>query len=239
MKTANFDALVIKSINFSDSDKIFTLFVKDLGKISAKAKGIRKINSKRMSTLDTLNLVRVGLYGNSDIRTITETSLIFSFSNIKADLSKLKSAYYFLELINRLILESSDNNHIYDLLLKCIKRLDEKSFLDTRVENYFELNFLNYLGYYLTLDKCLRCGINDIYERKYSFNYEEGGLVCNECGYSEKMLTSSDINTFFYLQSISSDSSKLEFHNIDAILKYYINTLLSDTPKTLKYLKSV
>ena len=61
MNSKNFDALVIKSINFKDSDKIYTLLVKGLGKVSAKAKGVRKINSKRLSTLDTLNFIKVRL----------------------------------------------------------------------------------------------------------------------------------------------------------------------------------
>lgn len=238
MRTSNFDALVIKSINYSDSDKIFTLFVKDLGKISAKAKGIRKINSKRLSTLDTLNLVRVGLYGQGDFRTITEANLIFSFSNIKSDLARLKTSFYFLELINRLILETEDNK-IYDILLKCLKRLDEKSFSDTRVENYFELNLLDYLGYPLTFTKCVRCEYSEMATRLYSFNYEEGGLVCENCQYSENYLDITDLNSIFYLMSLGTVSTNFDFSVIDSILKYYINTLLSDTPKTLKFLKSI
>lgn len=236
MKSANFDALVIKSVNFSDSDKIFTLFTKDLGKISAKAKGIRKINSKRMSTLDTLNLIRVGLYGEGEIRTITETRLLFSFSNLKSDLSKLRTSYYFLELINRLIYETEDNR-VYELLLKCLKRLDEKDFNDTRVENFFEMSFLDILGYELTFDKCSRCKITDFIKLKYSFNFEDGGLVCENCQFSENFYTYNDINTILYLKGYSKDTQNLNFYKIDSVLKFYINSLLSDTPKTLKFLK--
>lgn len=86
MKAGNFDALVLKSINFKDSDKILTLLSKDLGRVSAKAKGIRKINSKRLSFLDTLNYVRVGLVGEGDLKTVTEAKLVHSFPNLKKDL---------------------------------------------------------------------------------------------------------------------------------------------------------
>jgi len=127
MNSKNFDALVIKSINFKDSDKIYTLLVRGLGKVSAKAKGVRKINSKRLSTLDTLNFIKVGLVGESDLRVLTETSLIYSFSNLKGNLEKLKTAYYFLELVNKLLQESSEYDEVFELLLKCLKRLDEKN----------------------------------------------------------------------------------------------------------------
>lgn len=236
MNSKNFDALVIKSINFKDTDKIYTLLVKGLGKISAKAKGVRKINSKRISTLDTLNFIKVGLVGESDLRVITETSLIYSFSNLKGDLDKLKTAYYFLELVNKLLQESSEYDEVFELLLKCLKRLDEKNFYDSRVENYFELNLLKILGYSLETTSCIACQNADFANNKFYFDYDEGGFLCHNCSYTEKYLNLKSINSFLYLDGKHPDRD-LEFGEVDQILKYFVSGLINESPKSLKFLK--
>ena len=235
MNSNNFDAIVVKSINFRDSDKIYTLLVRGLGKISAKAKGIRKINSKRISSLDTLNFIRVGLVGESEIRLITEVKTIYTFSNLKNSLDKLKTAYYFLEIVNRLIQESDEYDDVFELIIKCLKRLDEKNFYDSRVENYFELNLLRILGYSLEIQKCTICNTAES-NLNYYFDYDQGGIVCVNCSYSENLLDRDSLNSFLYLESKFPDQN-LSFDEVDRIMKFYINNLLNDAPKSLKFLK--
>ena len=84
MKKYNLRAVVIKSIKYKDADKIFTQFSKEMGKISANARGVRKISSRRAGNLDTLNLVSVAIRtsdnGFNDIEEVKtlESSLINS-----------------------------------------------------------------------------------------------------------------------------------------------------------------
>lgn len=236
MNSKNHDALIIRSINYKDSDKIYTIFVRDLGKISSKAKGVRKFSSKRMSSLDTLNFIRVGLYGNNEIRTITETKLIHSFSGIKSNLNKLKSAYYMIEIVNKAIYESPDSETIFDLLLKCLKRLEETNYLDTRIENYFEYQFLALSGYNLNISSCSYCS-NDVDKNlQNSFNFEMNGVVCSECSsHLVNILSKQDIETFNFLDS-GQKCDNLEFRKVDEILKYYISNLVGSSLKSQKFL---
>jgi DNA repair protein RecO (recombination protein O) len=235
MKSRNVDALILKSINFKDADKIFTILSKELGKISGKAKGIRKIGSKRLSSLDTLNYVRIGLVGDGDIKTITEAKLIHTFPNIKKDFEKLNSAYYFIEILNKTIQESEDDSAIFDLTLKCLKRLDEVKYQDSRVENFFELKLLEYLGYSLELSRCSECLEEINSQKNYSFNYENGGLICENCFESLYPLKTSDLNSISYLNNIYKGDD-LSFTELDKILKFYINDLIGGVSKAKKYL---
>jgi DNA repair protein RecO (recombination protein O) len=231
----NVDALILKSINFKDSDKIFTILTKELGKISAKAKGIRKINSKRLSSLDTLNYVKIGIVGEGDIKTITEAKLIHSFSNIKKDFDKLNSAYYFIEILNKSIHESDQDSQVFDLVVKCLKRLDEIKYADSRVENYFEFKLLEHLGYSLELERCVDCleVINP--EISYSFNFESGGIACSKCLESNKTLKSETLNSILYLKGLFKGDD-LYFSDLDEIFKFYINDLIGGVSKAKKYL---
>jgi DNA repair protein RecO (recombination protein O) len=235
MRSRNVDALVLKSINFRDTDKIYTVISKELGKISVKARGIRKINSKRLSSLDTLNYVRIGVVGDGALKTITESKLIHSFSNLKRDLDKLNTAYYFIEIINKIVHESEEDSYIFELLSKCLKRLDEVSYNDSRVENYFELKLLEYLGYSLSLEKCLQCEETLNPQRDYYFDYEGVGLVCFNCQHSSFPLKKLTLNSILYLKGYYL-GNELDFTDLDLILKYYINDLIGGVSKSKKYL---
>ncbi len=77
MKKYNVRAVVLKSLKYRDSDKIFTLLSKEKGKISAIGRGVRKISSRRNGNLDTLNLIsanihedRVGFKSIEEVKTI-------------------------------------------------------------------------------------------------------------------------------------------------------------------------
>lgn len=235
MLSNNVDALILKSINFKDTDKIFTILTKEHGKISAKARGIRKLTSKRLSSLDTLNFVRLGIVGEGEIKTITEAKLVHSFPNIKKDFEKLNSAYYFIEIVNKLIHESQEDALIFELIIKCLKRLDEIKYSDSRVENYFELKVLESLGYSLEFERCAECLQTLNLDKDYSFSFDSGGLVCSDCIQSINIISIQTLNSIYYLKGLYKESD-LDFLELDKILKFYINDLIGGTPKTKKYL---
>ncbi len=229
-----FEGLILKNINFKDSDKIYTIFVRVLGKVSAKARGIRKFSSKRLSSLDTLSLVKLGLVGEHELKTITEVILIDSFRNIKSDLSKLKTALYMIEIVSSYLNESDEYRELFDLLVKCLKRLEETSYTDTRIENYFEYQFLKMSGYELNLYSCCFCEKNILESCQFNFNYEKGSIVCNECSSSYNYFSPNQKNSLFLLNNLKIQAS-MEFEEIDKILKSFINSILPETPKTIKF----
>lgn len=235
MTSSNFEALVIKNINFKDSDKIYTLFVRDLGKVSCKAKGVRKFSSKRMSSLDTLNFLKVGIYGSGDLRLITETKLIHSFNNIKNNLFKLKTSYYLIEIINRTLYEDSDSSKIFDLLLKCLKRLEETNYTDTRIENFFEYHFLKLMGYSLNISSCSVCNNKIGSGMSYGFSFDNAGVVCLDCSNSLLVLSTLDLEAFMFLE-MGIKVSNLDFKKVDEILKYYITEIVGSSLKSQKFL---
>jgi DNA repair protein RecO (recombination protein O) len=233
----NFEGVVLKNNNYKDSDKIYTIFVRDLGKISAIAKGVRKNTSKRKSLLDTLNYVKFGLVGNNEIKVLTEVNLIHGFKNIKSNFSKLKIAFYFIEILNKHFQESQDYNDVLDLLLKCLKRLEETSYTDSRIENFFEFQILSLSGYYLNLNECLNCGVSILDSNKFTFNYEKGGLLCDKCSDNHNYLPLKSLESFKFLYS-KEFSDDLSFNELNEILKYFISEYLSPNLKTYDYFKN-
>lgn len=229
-----FEGLILKNINFKDSDKIYTIFARVLGKISAKARGIRKFSSKRLSSLDTLNLVKIGLVGDHELKTITEVVLLDSFKNIKSDLSKLKTALYLIEIVSNYLNESEEYQELFDLLVKCLKRLEDTNYQDSRIENYFEYQFLKMSGYELNLYNCCFCNSNITEDLRFNFNFEKGSTVCENCSNSLSYYTLNQKSALFLLNN-ARVSTEMDFSEIDKVLKSFINSVLPETPKTIKF----
>lgn len=148
MVGTNLRAVVLKNINFKDSDKIYTLFTRDRGKISAIAKGVRKINSRRGGNLDSLNYINVHINPHkSGQNYITEVSVIDSFKNVKQNYELVKDSMYITELINRFTWEDENTHKIFDLLVKTLTLMNTNYDKDEVLTNKFEIKLLKFLGY--------------------------------------------------------------------------------------------
>jgi len=162
MKKYNTEAVVLKKINLKDTDRLYTLLTKEYGKMSALARGVRKITSKRSGSLDTINHVIVSISETAlGHKNILEVKCLNSFKQIKVSLDKSLKAYYLSELINKTMMEGVGGERIFELLTKTLTTIehDEKE-LATAVAN-FEVNYLRLLGYGVSYNELLRT------EKKY------------------------------------------------------------------------
>ncbi len=240
MKKYNTQAIVLKNIKYKDSDKIFTLFTKDNGKISAIGRGVRKISSKRAGNLDTLNLISTSIYSNSNgIKNIEEVKTLESFKNLKNNLKKSLKAYYLAELIYKTTEETEEDEQsakIFNLFVRTLKALDKNGYEGDLFVCYFEMNYMNILGYQFTVDRCHSCGkpITESWNR-YTFNIDNGGIECDKCS---KFGLSLSKDAALSLESVMRGNLTKEMHDlvgeIDKVLKIYIGRKLESKFKSLE-----
>jgi len=180
-KTIN--CVVLKSVGYRDADKIYTLYSREEGKISAKAKGVRRISSRRAGNLDTLNLVELSYFQDAlGHKTITEVRGINSFRGIKERKDKVNIAYKIVGLLTKNLEEELPDSRLFAVLTKTLSFLDSADSLFVLVLLYFYLNLIQSLGYSLQLKKCVFCEKNLSPDWKTAFfSLEKGGLVCPEC----------------------------------------------------------
>ncbi len=114
----------MKSSNFNDKDKVYTLFSCDFGIISCIGKGVRSIKSRRAPSLDTLNLVSLKLYKRSDFYYVSEVALIENFENIKKNLVTSVYSYFILENISNLLHSEEVSYATFQELVKVLRTLN-------------------------------------------------------------------------------------------------------------------
>lgn len=149
MRHLKTEGIIIKRRDFNEADRIITMYTKDLGKLSVKAAGVKRITSRRASHIELLNYTRISLYKKSQMPVLVEAQMINSFTEIKNDLEKTGFAYHICELIDGLCPEGQEQPEIFDLLKNTLNELSlgqgEELFF---IVHDFEIELLTLLGFW-------------------------------------------------------------------------------------------
>lgn len=125
MRNIRTEGIVIKRRNYGEADRILTVLTRDFGKITIKAKSVRKITSRRSAHIELLNHTALHLYKKDSFMILTEAKMLEDFSVIKQDFNKVGLAYHFCELVDSLCPENQENGNVYRLLRKTLDQLVE------------------------------------------------------------------------------------------------------------------
>ena len=120
------NAVILSTLNYKESDKIYILFTKEKGIISTIAKGVRKIISRRASSLDTLNVIKASLEYSNNYYFIEDVVLVESFNIVKKSILFSSFAYFILEATKNIIPEHTVSEKTYQNLIKTLIKLDSK-----------------------------------------------------------------------------------------------------------------
>ncbi|MBT6401555.1 DNA repair protein RecO [candidate division WWE3 bacterium] len=234
------EAVVLKSINFQDSDKIYTLFAKDKGKIIASGKGVRKISSRRGGNLDTLNHIVLGISESQrGFKTITEVKTVNSFRDLKSSLGNSAKGFYLAELVYKLLDESAEQNDVFDLLVSSLTKLDKHLNNEVSRVNSFEIKLMDLLGYGMYLDQCAKT--SRPYDGSWDtikFNASIGGLI-SDPSVPGIELTKGTADLLHALKTKRAIPKKLledasHIKEADRLLKAYIKDILDGDIRTAR-----
>lgn len=174
--------LVLGERDFKESDRFFTIYTKEFGKLALLAKAVRKIKSKLRGGLNLFSLTEIEFIQGKTHKTLTDAKTVESFRNIKDSLIKLKIAYKTAEIVDNLIEEQERDKNIWNLLEKTFRELNKGNSLnrDLKVYHYFFWNLIDFIGFRPSTEKCLFC------QKKLNsgilyFNAKQGGVICEKC----------------------------------------------------------
>jgi DNA repair protein RecO (recombination protein O) len=177
------EGLIIKKEDRGESDRLFTLFTKDFGKLELLAKSERKISSKLRSGLELFYLSEVEFIQGRRQKTLTDSILINKFKNLRNYSDRLRVSYAMCELLDKLVRGQEAEEKIWALLKDVFNKLNEKS---AKIQNwsliyyYFIWNLSSFLGYGLELNSCISCR-KDLKPEAVFFDLKRGGTICGSC----------------------------------------------------------
>jgi DNA repair protein RecO (recombination protein O) len=141
------EAIVLARRNFSEADRILSVFSKDHGRLSLLAKGVRRPASRKRGHIEVFNRIKFQAVKGRGLDIMTEAEIIDSFEGVRKDLRKVALAYYFMEVIGRTIHEEEKNLELYGLLQAYLEKLKaEKKLLSLRKDFVYQV--LTILGFW-------------------------------------------------------------------------------------------
>lgn len=135
---------ILKRVNFGDSDRYITIFTKNHGKIEVMARGVRKIKSRRASSMELLNLIEFQSVRSRKNYVLTEVALINSFEHLKKELKHIEKVFSICELIEAALPKEQRHPDVFDLIERAAYKIveNEKNVL------YFQAKLLTILGFW-------------------------------------------------------------------------------------------
>jgi DNA repair protein RecO (recombination protein O) len=182
-RTYKTEAIVLRSLRFSEADRILHLYTARRGRIGAIAKGVRKTKSRFGARLEPLSHVELMLHeGSGELQTITGVELLRSHHAAREDNYRLGVGLIGAEAMLRLHGEPEANERAFGALARFLDLLDEvlpaegRPALDPLALS-FQLKLLWLAGYLPHLTSCVECGSNG---ELVAFSARAGGAVCAE-----------------------------------------------------------
>src|SRR5207244_12568241 len=125
-RTYKTDAIVLRSIRFSEADRILHLYTAGRGRIGAIAKGVRKTKSRFGARLEPLSHVELMSHeGSGELRTITGGELRRSHAAAREDGYRLNVGLIGAEAMLRLFGEPEANERAFTALARFLDLLDD------------------------------------------------------------------------------------------------------------------
>jgi len=140
------EAIILKSADRGEADRLLTIYSKELGKVNVLAKGSKKLESKLRCHIEPLSYSHLILVEGRNFLILKDAVLRDQFLSIRKDLEKVKIVHKIIDLVDELIVGEEKDKNIWDLLLRVLKGLNVGCATSNTVKD-FQDNLLRLLGY--------------------------------------------------------------------------------------------
>jgi DNA repair protein RecO (recombination protein O) len=172
-------------MDLGEADRIVTFYSRDVGKIRAVAKGVRRTTSRSAGHLEPFTLSDVMFAVGRELDVVSQADTLEAFRAVREDLVLTTHAYYLAEMVDLLTEDRMENRAVFDVLVDGLRDL-ESAVSSTDAEArlvliVFQLRLLDALGYRPELRECVTCRVTIEPERN-QFSALMGGVLCPGCG---------------------------------------------------------
>lgn len=169
--------LVLRVTNYNDHDALLNIMTASHGKLTVKARGLRRKNSPLTAPCQLLAYSEFTLFEYKGMHTINEARTVELFHGLRRDLQKLSLGSYFAQVADVLSQEDHPSPELLSLVLNSLFALSKLAVNELLVKSVFELRCACLAGYTPDLSGCAQCG-NTTPDR---FDVAAGCMECTRC----------------------------------------------------------
>jgi len=183
-----YQGIILGKCDVGETDRIYTIYTLEMGKIRTLGKGVRKPNAKLAGSLETLTRADIFVAKSRGIGKITGAIPIDNFLNIKASFESMDRAFYALKVFQKIIVEQERDEKTFFLLQEYLEAMEKAGERNENGREVLTLGFLfkllENLGYKLEVERCAACEKKLSPERNF-FAMGRGGALCDDCARKE------------------------------------------------------
>jgi DNA repair protein RecO (recombination protein O) len=239
-------AIVLRTRDYSESDRIVTLLTRETGKLGGIAKGAKQSRRRFERKLEVFSHVMLYFrrrpHGELVFITRAEAADLPPFE-LTDDIGKIALGSYMVELADALSREEAESAGAYQMLAAALGTLGRHG-ASRALRQAFELNLLRWAGYQLEFRHCQICGrMPAEHTTSFVFIPSHGGIVCQYCrgGVSDAFigLTAPSVAALANLGSIpieAAPAAECAARDAEAALARFMATVLDRKLRSLEFL---
>lgn len=181
-------AIILRSHEYGEGNKIYSLLTREEGKRSALARGICKPKAKLAASLQHFTLAEIFLARGHRQDVITQVRVINPFYALRKSLEGIAYASYFCELFDESLDEEQEHPELFDFLSNSLHILCGEPPFEL-LARYLELQLILVSGYSPSLTNCACCrqplatieAGKAVWPLWVGFSASQGGALCANC----------------------------------------------------------
>jgi DNA repair protein RecO (recombination protein O) len=182
MRLVTTDAIVLRTYNLAESDRIVVCLTRATGLVRGVAKGARRMKSRFGAALEPFTVVRLAYHEkeNRDLVAISSAEILKSHFelNVKPETGEVLA--YMGELINEFAPPHEADERMFRMLSACLDALALAEGSERQLTRYFEIWLLRLSGLFPDLRACAECG-TELDETTPIFVDAELNSRCTQC----------------------------------------------------------
>ncbi len=248
MTTSKSEAIIIRLADFSETSRVVTFFTQESGKMSALAKGAKRLKSAFEGGIDLLSRCRLVFIDrpSTSLNLLTEAKLVERFAPSPGRLDSLYGGYYVAELLSSLTEENDPHPQLYQDSLHALDSFRKDTDPGPALAR-FELRLLQITGHLPAFDTCVVCGKStSVGHGPWALWQAQGGVICRTCQQPQYKSHPLQTGTLRVLNALASDDvslgsriniSKQQCEEIRTLTTSSIVYLLGKRPRLMRYVE--
>jgi DNA repair protein RecO (recombination protein O) len=175
------EALILRTYNLAEADKIVVCLSRAAGLIRGVAKGCRKLKNHFGASLEPFTLVQLSYYQkeNQELVSLRQTEILRSHFNLSSDASTLTGLAYMGDLLIEFSPPHQVNDKLFRMATACLEAIAQSPVDLQAVLRYFEVWLLKIEGFLPDLRRCAEC--HRAFDNEAVFFGPDLALRCHSC----------------------------------------------------------
>lgn len=242
------DAIVLRTYNLAEADKIVVFFARKTGLVRGVARGARRLKSRFGAGLEPFTLVSLSYFEKEgrELVSLRQTEILRSHFALSADENILAALSYMAELVMEYAPPHEADERLFRLFCACVDALKENPLQVEAALRYFELWILRLSGFLPDHGRCVECKRIFIGTEPITVT-SDGAFLCATCsngaGYPvhgtvhEQVRATQRLSPAEYL-AFSTKLNRVELKELIQITRPLIRRSLEREPRTMAVIGS-